>query len=175
MLGSDDGLLRIGRFVSTLRDALATFEAPADAAWSTDMPRYGNETICHNDVGPWNLVIGPGEDFVIIDWDYAAPGDPLTDFGLTARNFIPLFPAMGDGWPYVRRLALLCELWDVSADALMRNIVKRSRDFQERFRERADMGVEPARTVFNAGAGKANGGITRFIERNAEVWVKQLG
>lgn len=27
----------------------------------------------HNDIGPWNLIVD-GDDWVIIDWDEAAPG-----------------------------------------------------------------------------------------------------
>jgi Ser/Thr protein kinase RdoA (MazF antagonist) len=42
------------------------------------------EVVCHNDFGPNNTVLVAERPVAIIDFDMAAPGDPLDDVGYTA-------------------------------------------------------------------------------------------
>ncbi|HZX09181.1 MAG TPA: aminoglycoside phosphotransferase family protein, partial [Kribbella sp.] len=54
---SVDELLRLGRLIRELHDAMVTFDPPPDAAWHPVVPDpAGGDLICHGDLAPWNLV-----------------------------------------------------------------------------------------------------------------------
>ncbi|MGF1685764.1 phosphotransferase [Photobacterium japonica] len=40
-------------------------------------------TCCHHDLGAYNVIIPPSGDPTVIDWEYAAAGDPSLDLALT--------------------------------------------------------------------------------------------
>ncbi|HEY8911811.1 hypothetical protein [Lacisediminihabitans sp.] len=51
-------LARVGRMVRAIHDASEGF-APRDTAiWNVVIPAPTQELICHNDLAPWNLVMG---------------------------------------------------------------------------------------------------------------------
>jgi thiamine kinase-like enzyme len=56
--------------VRAVHDASAAYEPDSDSTWITPIPAPGAELICHNDLAPWNLLIG--DRWVFIDWDAAA-------------------------------------------------------------------------------------------------------
>jgi Phosphotransferase enzyme family len=78
LLDADGQLRRAGRLIRGLHDAVAGFDPPPGARWQALMPADGDEIIAHNDLAPWNLVIG-GSQWAFIDWDTAAPGTRLWD------------------------------------------------------------------------------------------------
>jgi hypothetical protein len=86
---ADSTLVDMGRLLRRYHDAVADFIPPRDAAW-----RFGGgslrpgEIICHNDVGPYNIV---WRDKIVglIDWDFAAPAEPVWDLAYTAWTFTP--------------------------------------------------------------------------------------
>lgn len=80
-----DGLRRVGAIVRAIHDASETFSPPSDARWSTAVPAPDAEIVCHNDLAPWNLVIG--DRWVFIDWDAAAPSTRLWDLAYAAQAF----------------------------------------------------------------------------------------
>ena len=82
-------LHRVGTLVRTFHDAAASFRPAADAVWDPFTSSGGHEIICHNDLAPWNLVLG-AERMVFIDWDNAAPGTRLWDLAWTAISFPPV-------------------------------------------------------------------------------------
>jgi len=77
---------RVGRLIRELHDAAASFQPPVDASWDSLTPSDGEEIICHNDLAPWNLIMGT-ERWVFIDWDNAAPGTRLWDLAWSAISF----------------------------------------------------------------------------------------
>ncbi len=80
-----DEFRRVGSMIRRIHDASASYVPAADAVWRTAIPAPGAELICHNDLAPWNLVIG--DRWVFIDWDAAAPSTRLWDLAYAAQAF----------------------------------------------------------------------------------------
>lgn len=78
-------LRRIGAMVRAIHDASEGFTPPAEAQWETAISAPGADLICHNDLAPWNLVLG--ERWMFIDWDAAAPSTRLWDLAYAAQTF----------------------------------------------------------------------------------------
>jgi hypothetical protein len=118
--GLDDEVLAdVGRLLRRYHDAAASFVRPADAAWQFGVgaPTSG-EVVCHNDAGPWNVVVRDGEPRALIDWDLAAPAPRTWDVAYALWRFAPLYrnaafgSTHGDfGTPAEqgRRAAVLCD------------------------------------------------------------------
>jgi Phosphotransferase enzyme family len=174
-LAIDAGLQQVAQLINGYHAAVADFQPPAGAAWSPIAPTRGvSDTLCHNDLAPWNLILGPAGELTFIDWDLAAPGERISDLAYAARAFVPLILDPPYDVPIVRRLALLCEAWRVTPATLIDAIVWRARADLEGLRSRAAAGVEPWATMWDAGHGAANSTITRFIEDNARSWLAAL-
>jgi thiamine kinase-like enzyme len=78
-------LSQVGRLVRAIHDASAAYEPDSDSTWITPIPAPGADLICHNDLAPWNLLIG--DRWVFIDWDGAAPSTRLWDLAYAAQAF----------------------------------------------------------------------------------------
>src|SRR5487761_1690892 len=96
LLADDAALRRMARLVRDLHDAASSFVPPPDAAWQVAMPAPTAELIVHNDIAPWNLVIGE-RGWVLIDWDGASPGSRLWDLAYAFHGFLPLTATAGTG------------------------------------------------------------------------------
>lgn len=75
-LGQDD-LLRVGRLIRQIQDASEGFGLPETTGWNLLLPAENPTLMCHNDLAPWNLIMG--ERWVFIDWDAAGPSTRLSD------------------------------------------------------------------------------------------------
>jgi hypothetical protein len=99
---STELLQEVGAAVAQLHHAAGSFQAPPDSIWqSEDGGQVGRAIICHNDIAPYNVVAADGHLAGIIDWDQAAPGDPLSDLAFVAWHWVPLhgpFVASLMGW-----------------------------------------------------------------------------
>lgn len=82
----------LGRAVRQLHDAGETFRPGDDAPWQWAVgPARDGQVYCHNDLGPWNVL---GSDTAVtgfIDFDTAAPADPLWELADLAYRFGPLY------------------------------------------------------------------------------------
>lgn len=81
--------------------------------------------VCHNDVGPWNVVFQDREAAGLIDWDLAGPGDPLDDVALALWHFAPFYDdaeCLRVGWPAVpdraARVALFTAAYGTAFDPI---------------------------------------------------------
>lgn len=95
--GDEDLLLSVAQTQQQLHSAAASYENPADAQWATTAgdyfpPGVSGSLLCHNDLSLTNVVVAGTTVAGVIDWDFAAPVDPLFDIMVTARHWIPFAP-----------------------------------------------------------------------------------
>jgi aminoglycoside phosphotransferase (APT) family kinase protein len=77
----------------------------------------GEETVCHNDLGPCNTVQEGGIPVAFIDWDSAGPGSRAVDLGHTAWYWAVISET--DVLPLdeqVRRVRLMCDAYGDAVD-----------------------------------------------------------
>ena len=170
LLADDRALVRVGRLVRDLHDATAGFTPPSDAHWQVGIPAPDGDLIVHNDVAPWNLVIGD-EGWVLIDWDGAAPGSRLWDLAYAMHGFAPLSAAGGPD-----RVAVQAHRVRVIADAygldeaerrgLLPLLARRTMSMHQFIAEGAANGVEPWARLWADGHGESWRADAEHIERH---------
>ncbi len=79
-------LAGVARLLRRYHDATVGFSAPAGAIWSGPVLEPA-EVVCHNDVGPYNVVFRRGRPYGLIDFDGAAPGPRVWDVCFAAYRF----------------------------------------------------------------------------------------
>ncbi|MGE0543467.1 MAG: phosphotransferase enzyme family protein [Dehalococcoidia bacterium] len=128
-------LAGVARLLRRYHDATVGFVAPDDAAWAYQVGApHSGEVICHNDVGPWNVVFSDGRPIAFIDFDTAAPGPRAWDIAYALYRFVPYVPddvCAIIGWPQPpdrpARLRTFCEAyglenWDGILDVMVSRI-----------------------------------------------------
>jgi Ser/Thr protein kinase RdoA (MazF antagonist) len=110
----DAELAAVARVIRDYHVKVDSFRASPHASWSTDGqdPSTAHELVCHNDLAPWNLVIGKHGELAFIDWDLAAPGRRLWDLALAACTFVPMYPSAAR---QLERLRVFCNAYSLSA------------------------------------------------------------
>lgn len=82
-------LEEVGRLIRRIHDASLEYVPEPDTVWESIIPPPGEpELICHNDLTPWNLVLG--DRMVFIDWDGAGPSTRAWDLAYSAQAFAGL-------------------------------------------------------------------------------------
>lgn len=96
---SDALLVELALLTRAIHDALAGTPEAGPA-----------ETVCHNDLAPWNTIISGGLLVGFIDFDDAAPGSRADDLAYLLWVFLGL----GTGSPYEQghRMRLVCDAYD---------------------------------------------------------------
>jgi hypothetical protein len=86
-------------------------DGPPGYTWSTELADpAGGTLVCHNDVCLENVVFRAGVAVGLVDFDFAAPGRPVYDFGAMARMCVPVSDDTGAaqvGWHPADRPARL--------------------------------------------------------------------
>jgi hypothetical protein len=145
----DDVLVRLGALVRAYHDAAATFPW-AGRAWQVEV-RQPVETVCHNDLSPWNTVFRAGVPVALIDWESAAPGPRAWDLGYAAWRWVPLWHeerCRAAGLPAsiaekARRFRLLLDAYGVEPDVgIVRTGIERMRQFLDHLRKLVAAGSE---------------------------------
>jgi Ser/Thr protein kinase RdoA (MazF antagonist) len=167
--------VRVARLIGAYHAAVASFRPPADARWQTDGrdPCGPAELICHNDLAPWNLVLGEPA-WVFIDWDLAAPGRRLWDLALAACSFVPLWPDQPGG-PRLDRYRLFCAAYglaDAESWGLLEVVVERTQRMADVLLERADR--EPYASLVRDGHAATWQRVAHAVERLARRWHGRL-
>jgi aminoglycoside phosphotransferase (APT) family kinase protein len=91
-VGNEAVLLGVAALQRALHAAAATFVAPPGAVWDRpNLHDVGSDAlVCHNDLCVENVVVRDGRVVAFIDFDFAAPSDPLLDIAIAARHWIPI-------------------------------------------------------------------------------------
>nr|WP_314844353.1 phosphotransferase [uncultured Microbacterium sp.] len=163
-------LQRVGRMIRRIHDASPRAGRADDS--EVLIPTAGADLICHNDLAPWNLIVGESDRWVFIDWDGAGPSTRLWDLAYAAQSFA-LLNAEQDPATAARRLRALIDGYD--ADASMRSelpqaMVDRTRAMFALLRDSHATGREPWGSMFTSGHGAYWRATASFIERNVDVW-----
>jgi hypothetical protein len=92
-------LEQVGKLIRQYHNAMRDFVPPPDVQWA---PSIGEppvvETICHNDIAPWNTIVdNTGTITGLIDWDLLAPGPVSWDLAYAAWRFGLLEPGEAFG------------------------------------------------------------------------------
>ena len=82
----------IGRWIREFHTAQAGFVADATKPWrrAAGASLCPGQVIVHHDVSPYNTVRRPDDSLVVLDWDFARPGDPIEDVAWAAWRWVPL-------------------------------------------------------------------------------------
>ena len=142
--------------IRRLHTALADYEVRPDAAWRTigADPSGPAEVLCHNDLGPWNLVLSD-RDWVFIDWDLLAPGRRDWELAWALITLIPLNPEFGLSAVEVgRRLAVALGGYGVAVAewrGVLDVLLERVRRAESEIRDGAARGEEPWLTLLATG------------------------
>jgi Ser/Thr protein kinase RdoA (MazF antagonist) len=171
-----DGLHRVGQLIRDLHDASSSFRVPADAHWRVVIPPDRDDLICHHDLAPWNLVVGP-DRWTFIDWDGAGPGSRLWDLAYAVTGFVPMQsggdPA-ADG-PRLRALADGYRLSAVQRAELPPLIAAHTRGMFDLLRNSAGTGDQPWARLYSEGHGDYWGQAADYIASHLTTWTRALG
>jgi hypothetical protein len=138
----DDVLVHLGALIRAYHDAAATFPW-AGREWLLEA-RQPVETVCHNEVFPWNTVFRAGVPVAFIDWDTAAPGPRAWDLGFIASAWVPFWhdtKCRAAGLPTgsaekARRFRLLLDAYGFEPEiGIVRAGIDRMRHFLGQLRE----------------------------------------
>jgi Ser/Thr protein kinase RdoA (MazF antagonist) len=170
-------LAAVARLIRAFHDAVAGFSPPAGASWQVLIPAEGDEIIAHNDLAPWNLVLG-GTGWAFIDWDAAAPGSRLWDLAYAAHGFVPL--SADPRWRRLdlqRRLEAFVDAYgldEAQRRQLLPMLGRRTRSMHNFLAAGATDGLDPWARLWREGHGEAWRRDSEFIERRAAFWEQAL-
>lgn len=177
LLDGDGQLRRAARLIRDFHDAVATFTPPPDARWQALMPADGEELIAHQDLAPWNLIIG-GRQWAFIDWDTAAPGTRLWDLAYAMHGFAPLSanPAYQRD-DAGRRLRLIADAYGLTEQQRLDIIPllgHRTQAMHVFLAEQAARGKQPWSRLWQDGHGDAWQADTSYITQRRDQWHQAL-
>ena len=169
-----DDLRRVGRMVRRIHDQSEAVPIPDPVGGKMLLPIDNPDLICHNDLAPWNLVVGPR--WVFIDWDGAGPSTRLWDLAYSAQAFAMLV----DGEPVesaASRLRAFVDGYD--ADPLLREalpcaMARRTAAMFELLRGSQETGLQPWADMYLNGHGDFWRGATAYVTQHQAAWVRAL-
>lgn len=165
---------RVGRLVRAIHDASVGFEPSEDARWDALLPVPDADLICHNDLAPWNLIVG--ERWVFIDWDGAGPSTRLWDLAYAAQAFT-LNDSSEPPEMAGRRLAAFVDGYhadrELRAD-LPHAMGERAAAMHELLRTSHASGREPWATMYVEGHGDHWLRAAEYVREHRTVWEAAL-
>ncbi|MFJ3953805.1 phosphotransferase enzyme family protein [Streptomyces libani] len=178
LLEPAEGLARVARLVREFHDAVQGFTPPPDPHWQVLLPAEGSEIIAHQDLAPWNLVVGEDDEWAFIDWDTAAPGSRLWDVAYAMQGFVPLSAHPGrqrtDAGERLRIFADAYGLDEAERRQLVPLLGRRTRAMHDFLRDQTTLGNQPWATLWAEGHGDAWRRDAAYIELREELWASAL-
>lgn len=149
---TDDALVQAAAMLRALHAASHDLVLPPETDWrSGPAGKAAGQVIRHGDLGPWNT-LWQGERLTgLIDWDFAEPGEAVTDLAQLALYFVPLrgddhwrecgFPQRPD---FRHRLDVICDTYgQFGPDEVVTEIVRLQETAVAEITERAAAGRYP--------------------------------
>ncbi|WP_150460142.1 phosphotransferase [Nesterenkonia ebinurensis] len=167
-------LARVGTLVRAIHDASAAFRPPDRSQWEPVIPAPGEELICHNDLAPWNLIIG--DRWVFIDWDGAGPSTRLWDLAYAAQTFTLNDPDQRADEAALNLVAFV-DGYGARAELrrkLPRTMHQRAYAMYELLSSSVDSGREPWKSMYAQGHGAHWQAVSEYVKRHHEVWAQAL-
>ena len=167
-------LRRVGRMIRRIHDVSELVPLPDVAGWETLLSADNPDLMCHNDLAPWNLVIG--DRWVFIDWDGAGPSTRLWDLAYAAQAFAMLI----EGQPVESaslRLRALIDGYEADAslrEALPAAMAKRTAAMFELLRTSHANGLQPWADMYANGHGEFWRQAAQYVGRNQTAWARAL-
>ncbi|MCU1600349.1 MAG: kinase [Frankiales bacterium] len=176
LLTSDPALAAVFGRIRDLHAALGPHTPAAGARWHAvgADPSEAAEMLCHNDLGPWNLVLSD-EGWVFIDWDLLAPGRRDWELAWALMTLIPINPEFGLAVTDVgRRFAVALSAYGVPRSewpGVMDVVVERVRWAESSIREGAARGDEPWVTLLATGHADVWHNAVLHAEEHHQAWL----
>lgn len=167
-------LSRVGAMVRAIHDASEGFTPAGEAFWETAIPTPGTDLVCHNDLAPWNLIIG--ERWVFIDWDATAPSTRLWDLAYAAQAFT-LSDANQAPEEAARNLTAFIDGYNADRElraALPEALHRRSEAMLDLLTVSHQTGHEPWASMFLDGHGDHWRAATEYAGHHRNLWAKAL-
>ncbi|WP_449344183.1 phosphotransferase enzyme family protein [Streptomyces nigrescens] len=178
LLEPAERLARVARLIREFHDAVQDFTPPPDPQWQVLLLAEGNEIIAHQDLAPWNLVVGEDDEWAFIDWDTAAPGSRLWDVAYAVHGFIPLSAHPGrqraDAGERLRIFADAYGLDEAERRQLVPLLGRRTRAMHDFLRDQTALGNQPWATLWAEGHGDVWRSDAAYIEQREEQWASVL-
>lgn len=168
------GLTRVGKIIRAIYDASEGFSPSGPVTWDAAVAAPGAELICHNDLAPWNLVVG--DRWVFIDWDAAAPSTRLWDLAYAAQAFT-LQDTTEIPEQAGRRLRALVDGYQADSrvrEALPQAMVDRAAAMHDLLKSSHASGREPWGSMYLNGHGSHWASVHSYTDENRDAWSRAL-
>jgi len=164
---------RVGRLIRAIHDAAAPGGIP-EGPWDPLIPTPDADLICHNDLAPWNLIVG--ERWVFIDWDGAGPSTRLWDLAYAAGAFT-LNDVDESPTAAADRLAALVDGYGADQalrEALPEAMASRTAAMHDLLRIAHLTGREPWGTMYIQGHGEHWRAAAEYVTQHEDIWKAAL-
>lgn len=164
----------VGGMVRRIHDVSARYVPAAGAIWEPPLSAPAQELICHNDLAPWNLMLG--DRWVFIDWDGASPSTRSWDLAFSAQTFALPDPTR-DPQRSAEDLAAFVDGY--GADEELRAVLpdmmrRRTQAMLDLLRSSAETGREPWGTMYRTGHGAHWAAVLDYVTAHRGVWQRAL-
>ncbi|TFD34131.1 phosphotransferase [Cryobacterium cryoconiti] len=167
-------LRRVGRMIRRIHDVSESVPIPDARDWEMLLPVENPNLMCHNDLAPWNLVIG--DRWVFIDWDATGPSTRLWDLAYAAQAFGMLIK----GEPVeaaASRLRAFVDGYGADTElraALPAAMAKRTAAMFDMLRNANETGHQPWADMYVNGHGDFWRDAAEYVTQNQTAWERAL-